>query len=186
MNACIYARTARDDKSHDRTTVDNQIAFSRELARRHNLTVEPEHVFTDIDHEGHTLPISWEWSTEEGRPALGAMVDAIEAGKVEVVIVRRLSRLGSSSGVLTALAELFERRGVHVVVAPEQVSSEQDSTEQFAISSLRKYIRGDTEWERELHAAERARKLEEINRLKSRINRLEAELAEMSVFNGAS
>ena len=53
MNACIYARTARDDKSHDRTTVDNQIAFSRELARRHNLTVEPEHVFTDIDHEGH-------------------------------------------------------------------------------------------------------------------------------------
>ncbi len=56
----------------------------------------------------------------------------------------------------------------------------EDPTEAFAISVLRPRIQYDTDDERALKTQQKQKKVEEINRLKFKIARLEAEIAELS------
>ncbi len=182
MKACIYARTSRHDKGHHRFSIERQVEDARVLAAKHGLTVAYEHVFTDVDYEGDTLPTSWIFSDgQTGRPALAALVEAVEEGLVERVIVRKMERLGTASEVLSGLLDLFKQYNIHIVATPETVSLDDDPTEAFAVSVLKPCIQYDTDDERERKARLKQKKIDEIDRLKFKIARLEAEIAEMSI-----
>jgi len=181
MKACIYARTSRHDRGHHSFSIERQEAAARALAAKHGLTVAYEHVFTDIDYAGEVLPTCWVYDDgRAGRPALAALIEAIEAGSVKRVIVRKMDRLGSTSEVLMGLLELFRQYDVHVVATPESVSLAEDPTEAFAVSVLRPCIRYDTDEECQRKARLKQKRVEEIDRLKLKIDRLEAEIAELS------
>ncbi len=181
MKACIYARTSRHDKGHHRFTIERQVEDARALADKHGLSVAYEHVFTDVDYEGDTLPTSWLFSDDKvGRPALSALVAAIEEGRVKRVIVRKMERLGTASEVLMGLLNLFIQQNVHIIATPEAVSLDDDPTEAFAVSVLKPCIQYDTDEERERKARLRQKKIDEIDRLKQKIARLEAEVADMT------
>jgi DNA invertase Pin-like site-specific DNA recombinase len=179
VKACIYARTSSVERSATTTTVENQIAFCRELARKHNLFVHDHHLFTDVEMVGSLPPQRWARSDETFRPALSLMLEAIEAREVSRVIVRRPETLGSSSEVLVNLLAFFTAYGVRVVIEPEPITPQSDPRAAFAASILRPCLQFDTEFDEERKAKVKARKREEIERLKDKIARLEAEVAEL-------
>lgn len=182
MKACIYARTSRHDKGHHKFSIARQEEDARALAAKHGLTVAYEHVFTDVDYPGDIPPTCWAYSgTQEGRPALAAMVAAIEDGRIQRIIVRKMERLGASSEVLMALLDLLTQHNVYIIATPERISLEDDPTEAFAVSILKPRIQYDTEVERERKAILKRKKIEEIERLNTKIARLESEIADLNV-----
>jgi DNA invertase Pin-like site-specific DNA recombinase len=182
MKACIYARTSRHDKGHHKFSVERQEEAARALAAKHGLTVSFEHVFTDSDYAGEDPPSCWAYSEgQEGRPALAALITAVEKGLVERVIVRKMDRLGTTSEVLTGLLELFTQHNVCIVATPEPASLEEDPTEAFAVSILSPCIQYDTDDERRRKLQLKLKKVEEINRLKFKIARLESEIVELEL-----
>lgn len=179
MKACIYARTCRAERLHNTTSIDNQVAYCRELAQKHSLTVEDGDVYTDVEIAGSVLPTCWAYDDQPARPALSAMIEAIEAGRVSRIIVRRLEKLGTSSEVLMALLDLMTAEDARVVTGREQLESPDDPSGVFAASILAPRIEVDTEEERQRKAKLKAKKSEEIHRLQDRIARLEAEISEL-------
>lgn len=180
MNACIYARTSRFDKGHQRFTIKRQEEAARALASKHGLRVAYEHLFTDIDFTGDTPPSCWVYSDEQaGRPALAALINAVENDQVKHVIVRKMERLGSTSEILTGLLQLFTEYDVYIIATPESVSLDDDPSEAFAVSILGPRIKYDTDSELERKAILKKKKVERITRLKSQIARLEAEIADL-------
>jgi DNA invertase Pin-like site-specific DNA recombinase len=180
MKACIYARSSRQDKGHHGFSIARQEEDARDLSGKHGLTVSFEHVFTDMDHSGEMPPTRWiTVEGQEGRPALSALITAVEEGKVKRVIVRKMDRLGTTSEVLMGLLELFTLHDVFIVATPETVSLEEDPTEAFAVSVLLPRIQYDTDEEIERKAKLKLKKLDEIKRLKTKIDRLEQDISEL-------
>jgi DNA invertase Pin-like site-specific DNA recombinase len=176
MNACIYARTCRREKQHNTVKIEHQVEAARAIALRHNALIEPEHIFMDIERSGALMPTCWTAEGAESRTALSVMIEALQSGEFSAVIVHQVDALGTSSEVLTALADLFKSCGAQLLASPEQLARTDDPTAAFALSILRPCIRVETEVEQEKLALQKARKLEEIQRLKARLARLESEL----------
>lgn len=179
MRACIYARTCTREKRHHTISIANQIAYAREVARSHNLTVDPEHIYTDVELSGSLPPTCWAAEEEESRPALSALIEAVEGGAVSHVIARSLEKFGTTSDVLLGLLDLFSRRNVRIAALPEQLDQDDDPSAAFTLSILRPCIQCETEVEIEKNAKLKTRKLQEIARLQERIARLETEIAEL-------
>ena len=178
MKACIYARTSRHEKLHTTTKVARQIAFCMDLARRFNVTVEPEHIFTDIELTGDLLPACWAPEVAPSRPALAALIAAVEEHSIARVIVHRAENLGTTSIVLEALREEFTANDVRIIASREAVEDPNDPTEQFALRILSPRLQFDTDDEQERRNRARAKKLEEIERLRAKLARLESELGQ--------
>ena len=178
MNACIYARTSNVEKGNNTTSIPNQIEHCKALAMRHGLTVRDTDIFTDIEMLGSLPPSGLTNEDQESRPALGAMVEAIHQGRISRVVVRRVEKLGTSSDVLLELLTLFTDSNIRVVLEPEQPDAENDPRGAFAASILLPCLQYDTAIEEERRAKNKAKKLDEIERLKGRIARLESEIAE--------
>lgn len=180
MNACIYARTSKAEKGENITSIPNQIEYCKVLAQRHNLNIPEWHIYTDVEIQGCVMPSCWATTDEEAvRPALSAMIEAIEREEISRVIVRRMEKLGTSSDVLIRLLELFKQYDIRVITEPQTNNYDADPRGEFATSILRPVIQFDTEAEQEKKDKQKAKKLEELERLKAKISRLEAEIAEM-------
>jgi len=183
MKAAIYMRTWRHDKGHHAFSLQRQEEQARDLARKHGLTIADQHVFSDIDYPGDTPPACWVFENDarQTRPALAALISAVENGIVKRVIVRKMERLGTAADTLSGLAELFRHNEVLIIATPETVSFNDDPTEAFAVSILRPCIRYDTDEESERKQRLKTKKIEESQRLQDKIGRLEAEIAELSL-----
>lgn len=183
MKAAIYMRTWRHDKGHHAYSLKHQESQARELASKHGLTVAYEHVFSDIDHPGDAPPACWvsEDDQRQTRPALSALIHAVEEGRVKVVIVRKMERLGTAADTLSGLCALFARCGVLIVATPENVSLGEDPVEAFAVALLRPCIRYDTDEERERKVRLKAKNIEDILRFQEKIARLETEIVELNL-----
>jgi DNA invertase Pin-like site-specific DNA recombinase len=177
VRACIYARTCKKERQHHTTSLDNQVAFCRDLARKLNLTVEQEFVFTDREMPGSAMPSCWAAGDDPGRPALGALVEAVERREVHRIVVKDAETLGTTSEVLVNLLELFRTRAAAVITEPLPAGDESNPAERFAQSVLQPCLRHDTEAEHNRKLKLRRKKIEEIERLKDKIERLERELA---------
>jgi DNA invertase Pin-like site-specific DNA recombinase len=179
MKACIYARTSSSEKQHTTTKIEHQVAFCRDLAKRLNLTIEPEHVFTDVEMKGDIPPTCWVFEGDESRPALSALVEAIEQQGVQRVLVRRLEKLATSSDILIQLLELFESHDVYILADRDIALDDSDPSSTFAYSVLRPRVQFGTDEERDKTEKLKSRKSEEIKRLKAKIERLEAEMNDL-------
>lgn len=92
--AAIYARISRDDQGK-REGVEDQAADCLQLCERNGWSVVPDgksDTFTDNDLSGA--------KDETERPAFGRLVKAIKAGKVDVVVATKQSRLARDADVL--------------------------------------------------------------------------------------
>jgi DNA invertase Pin-like site-specific DNA recombinase len=180
--SCIYVRTWNDDPAHQHLSYERQLRDARRLAEKHSLQVPDHHLFSDIDYPGHLPPTCWAGEADECRPALSALIEAIEAGAIDRIIVGRMERLATDAVVLQQLHDLLRQRGVHLISEPHPLAAEEDPAEAFAAELLADCIQYDTDAEREQKAKLRARKIDEIDRLKARVDRLEAEVAELSDY----
>lgn len=179
MQACIYARTSRLEKRHTTMKIERQVEFCRELARVQNLTVDPEHIFTDVELTGDLPPSCWVDEGRPSRPALAALIGAIEEASISVVLVRRVEKLGTTSEVLSDLVDFFTQRQVMVMASRQVAVDPADPTVAFVTNLLGTRLLlvdddlGDT------RERLKARKLEEASRLRAKLARLEAEIADM-------
>jgi DNA invertase Pin-like site-specific DNA recombinase len=182
MKAAIYMRTSKKDKAHNAFTIARQEEHTRDLASKHGLQVAYEHVFSDLDYPGDAPPACWANSYYDGitRPALEALIHAVENDpEIHYLIVRRMDRLGTSSEILTNLLHFLSQHEINIVATPENQDADLDPVESFAIDILKPILRYDTQEEVERKNKLRQRKVEEIERLKDKVHRLEAEIREL-------
>ena len=108
-----------------------------------------------------------------------ALIEAVEADEVQRILIYRVERLGTSSAMLEALACLLRERQVRIAADPAQLRNVTDPGERFAISILHDCFDLDTEADKERKEQLRRKKLQEIERLRARLSRLENELREI-------
>src|SRR5947207_9644845 len=95
-----YARVSTDEQAREGVSLDAQAAKIRSYCSLHDLTLE--RVLVDEGLSGAGL----------NRPALQALLTAIDAGQISGVVVYKLDRLSRSTRDLLDLVDRCEEAGV--------------------------------------------------------------------------
>jgi len=108
----LYERLSRDDElSGESFSIQNQKAMLEDYARRNGFP-NPTH-FTDDGISG----------TRFDRPGFTAMMEEVEAGQVEAIIVKDMSRLGRDYLKVGQVMEILRQRGVRLIAINDGVDS---------------------------------------------------------------
>ena len=104
-NTALYMRLSRDDESYgDSVSIETQRTILQQYAREQGLHVVGEYV-----DDG--------WSgTNFERPSFQRMMDDVEAGKVNCIVTKDLSRFGEGAcddGLLSGISVPGEAGAVH-------------------------------------------------------------------------
>lgn len=117
-NAIGYFRLSKDDGGkRESDSISNQRKLIREYAATHNDVV----IVKEICDDGYT-------GTNFNRPGFRAVMDAIEAGEADCVIVKDLSRLGREYIETGKYLEMvFPDKGVRFIAINDNVDSDNHS-----------------------------------------------------------
>ena len=108
----LYERLSRDDEMQgESNSISNQKAQLEEFARRNNFP-SPTH-FTDDGISG----------TRFDRPGFMAMLAEVEAGNVDTIIVKDMSRIGRDYLKVGQFMEVLRQRGVRLIAINDGVDS---------------------------------------------------------------
>ena len=108
----LYERLSRDDELNgESNSISNQKAMLEDYARRNGFP-NPTH-FTDDGISG----------TRFDRPGFTAMMEQVEAGNVETIIVKDMSRLGRDYLKVGQIMEILRQRGVRLIAINDGVDS---------------------------------------------------------------
>ena len=100
----LYERLSRDDELQgESNSISHQKQMLEEFARRNGLP-NPTH-FTDDGVSG----------TRFDRPGFLAMMEEVEAGRVEAIVIKDMSRLGRDYLKVGQVMEILRQRGVRLV-----------------------------------------------------------------------
>ena len=108
----LYERLSRDDELQgESNSISNQKQMLEEYARRNGLP-NPTH-FTDDGISG----------TRFDRPGFLAMMEEVEAGRVEAIVIKDMSRLGRDYLKVGQVMEILRQRGVRLIAINDGVDS---------------------------------------------------------------
>lgn len=108
----LYERLSRDDELQgESNSISNQKAMLEDYARRNGFP-NPTH-FTDDGISG----------TRFDRPGFNAMMEEVEAGRVEAIIVKDMSRLGRDYLKVGQIMEILRVKGVRLIAINDGVHS---------------------------------------------------------------
>ena len=108
----LYERLSRDDELQgDSNSITNQKQMTEDYAHRNGLP-NPTH-FTDDGISG----------TRFDRPGFMAMMEQVEAGQVEAIIVKDMSRLGRDYLKVGQIMEVLRVKGVRLIAINDNVDS---------------------------------------------------------------
>ena len=108
----LYERLSRDDELQgESNSISNQKQMLEEFARRNNLP-NPRH-FTDDGVSG----------TRFDRPGFLAMMEEVEVGRVEAIVIKDMSRLGRDYLKVGQVMEILRQRGVRLIAINDGVDS---------------------------------------------------------------
>ena len=100
----LYERLSRDDELQgESNSISNQKQMLEDFARRNGLP-NPTH-FTDDGISG----------TRFDRPGFLAMMEEVEAGRVEAIVIKDMSRLGRDYLKVGQVMEVLRQRGVRLI-----------------------------------------------------------------------
>lgn len=120
-NTGLYERLSRDDDLQgESNSISTQRMMLRKYAAEHGLNVVDEYI--DDGYSG----------TNFERPGFKRMIDDIEAGKINCVIVKDLSRFGRNYlqvGIYTEM--LFPQKNVRFIAVDNNVDSENQQSNEF-------------------------------------------------------
>ena len=106
----LYERLSRDDELQgESNSISNQKKMLEDYARRNGLP-NPTH-FTDDGVSG----------TRFDRPGFLAMMEEVEAGRVEAIVVKDMSRLGRDYLKVGQVMEILRQRGVRLIAINDGV-----------------------------------------------------------------
>ena len=108
----LYERLSRDDELQGKSnSISHQKQMLEEFARRNGLS-NPTH-FTDDGVSG----------TRFDRPGFLAMMEEVEAGRVEAIVIKDMSRLGRDYLKVGQVMEILRQRGVRLIAINDGVDS---------------------------------------------------------------
>ena len=108
----LYERLSRDDELQgESNSISNQKQMLEDFARRNGLP-NPTH-FTDDGISG----------TRVDRPGFLAMMEEVEAGRVEAIVIKDMSRLGRDYLKVGQVMEILRQRGVRLIAINDGVDS---------------------------------------------------------------
>ena len=108
----LYERLSRDDELQgESNSISNQKQMLEEYARKNGFP-NPAH-FTDDGVSG----------TRFDRPGFTAMMEEVEAGRVEAVILKDMSRLGRDYLKVGQIMEILRQKGVRLIAINDGVDS---------------------------------------------------------------
>ena len=108
----LYERLSRDDELQgESNSISNQKQMLEDFARRNGLP-NPTH-FTDDGISG----------TRFDRPGFLAMMEEVEAGRVEAIVIKNMSRLGRDYLKVGQVMEVLRQRGVRLIAINDGVDS---------------------------------------------------------------
>ncbi len=111
-NTPLYERLSRDDELQgESNSISNQKQMLEDFARRNGLP-NPTH-FTDDGISG----------TRFDRPGFLAMMEEVEAGRVEAIVIKDMSRLGRDYLKVGQVMEVLRQRGVRLIAINDGVDS---------------------------------------------------------------
>ena len=108
----LYERLSRDDELQgESNSISNQKQMLEDFARRNGLP-NPTH-FTDDGISG----------TRFDRPGFLAMMEEVEAGRVEAIVIKDMSQLGRDYLKVGQVMEVLRQRGVRLIAINDGVDS---------------------------------------------------------------
>ena len=108
----LYERLSRDDELQgESNSISHQKQMLEDYARRNGLP-NPTH-FTDDGVSG----------TRFDRPGFLAMMEEVEAGRVEAIVIKDMSRLGRDYLKVGQVMEILRQRGVRLIAINDGVDS---------------------------------------------------------------
>ena len=108
----LYERLSRDDELQgESNSISHQKQMLEEFARRNGLP-NPTH-FTDDGVSG----------TRFDRPGFLAMMEEVEAGRVEAIVIKDMSRLGRDYLKVGQVMEILRQRGARLIAINDGVDS---------------------------------------------------------------
>ena len=108
----LYERLSRDDELQgENNSISNQKQMLEDFARRNGLP-NPTH-FTDDGISG----------TRFDRPGFLAMMEEVEAGRVEAIVIKDMSRLGRDYLKVGQVMEILRQHGVRLIAINDGVDS---------------------------------------------------------------
>ena len=108
----LYERLSRDDELQgESNSISNQKKMLEDYARRNGLP-NPTHV-----------PDDGVSGTRFDRPGFLAMMEEVEAGRVEAVVIKDMSRLGRDYLKVGQVMEILRQRGVRLIAINDGVDS---------------------------------------------------------------
>ena len=108
----LYERLSRDDELQgESNSISHQKQMLEDFARRNGL-LNPTH-FTDDGVSG----------TRFDRPGFLAMMEEVEAGRVEAIVIKDMSRLGRDYLKVGQVMEILRQRGVRLIAINDGVDS---------------------------------------------------------------
>ena len=108
----LYERLSRDDELQgESNSISNQKQMLEDFARRNGLP-NPTH-FTDDGISG----------TRFDRPGFLAMMEEVEAGRVEAIVIKDMSRLGRDYLKVGQVMEVLRQRGIRLIAINDGVDS---------------------------------------------------------------
>ena len=108
----LYERLSRDDELQgESNSISNQKQMLEDFALRNGLP-NPTH-FTDDGISG----------TRFDRPGFLAMMEEVEAGRVEAIVIKDMSRLGRDYLKVGQVMEVLRQRGVRLIAINDGVDS---------------------------------------------------------------
>lgn len=108
----LYERLSRDDELHgDSNSIIHQKQMLEEYAHRNGLP-SPTH-FTDDGISG----------THFDRPGFTAMMEEVNAGRVEAIVIKDMSRLGRDYLKVGQVMEILRQKGIRLIAINDGVDS---------------------------------------------------------------
>ena len=116
----LYERLSRDDElSGNSNSIIHQKQMLEEYAKRNGLP-HPTH-FTDDGISG----------TRFDRPGFMAMMEEVEAGRVEAIVIKDMSRLGRDYLKVGQIMEILRQKGVRLIAINDGVDSDKGDDDDF-------------------------------------------------------
>ena len=122
----LYERLSRDDEqSGESNSIQNQKKYLEEYARQHGLR-NIRHFYDD----GYS-------GTNFNRPGFAALLEEVEAGRVETLVVKDLSRLGRNYIEVGRLTEeFFPNHDIRLVAVSDNIDTDEGENELAPIRNL--------------------------------------------------
>ena len=150
-----YCRLSRDEDKENYSSIEEQKRIIKDYASSRNWNIKDEDFYIDDNVSGYTF----------NRPEFTKMIEKVKEGKIDVVVVKDLSRIGRNNGRVLVLIDDFKNMQKNLIAVSEMGGS-------YDVLNDRDDMIGITTWFNERYVKECSKKTRDHMYSKQKSGRL--------------